>query len=118
LTEKGVNPSSRQIRITAKAAVPAVTRNGLSKFWWDLLDGILRLYFGRFYSWMWCVFREGKSRQTGEPCRSVVYTIGSQFCNRIHNGGNWIWNALCLYYLTEGCSRLYYTVCLPGRPYF
>jgi hypothetical protein len=32
LTEKGVDPSSRQIRIAAKAALTAVTQNGLSKF--------------------------------------------------------------------------------------
>jgi len=54
LTEKGVDPSSRQIRTTAIAVLSAVTLNDLSKFQWDLSDGILvlRLYGGRFYSWM------------------------------------------------------------------
>jgi len=32
LTEKGVDPSSRQIRTAAKAALPAITRKALSKF--------------------------------------------------------------------------------------
>jgi hypothetical protein len=32
LTEKGLDPSSRQIRTAAKAALNAVTRNGLSTF--------------------------------------------------------------------------------------
>jgi hypothetical protein len=52
LTEKGVDPSSRQIRTATKPALPVVTRNVLSKFKWYLSDGILRLYGGRFYSWM------------------------------------------------------------------